>query len=165
MFDQELFDRIMARCTEQAGPLDTPCMVWTGAISTAGYGQLSVQGRLRSTHRAIYEALHGAIPEGLHCLHRCDVTSCCNPQHLRAGTAKENMQEAARRGRLLPKPGNNKTTLTLHDAQEIRRLYHTTDISQGQLGTLFGVSQSQVGRIIRGKHWIDTPSTDQPEAQ
>jgi hypothetical protein len=42
---------------------------------------------------------NGAIPEGLHVLHRCDEPRCCNPEHLFLGTQAENMADMHRKGR------------------------------------------------------------------
>lgn len=76
------------------------CWKWLGAKDTKGYGQLRVDGRNKlATHVSL--ELNG-LPRpfyGAFALHSCDNPECTNPKHLRWGTQKENMQDAANRGR------------------------------------------------------------------
>ena len=60
------------------------CWLWTGPINRYGYGVACVSGRRMSAHRAVYEILRGAIPDGLTIDHLCRVTSCVNPWHMEA---------------------------------------------------------------------------------
>ena len=69
----------------------TGCWLWTRALQPAGYGRISVNGRLIYTHRAAYEAFVGPIPEGMDIDHLCRVRSCCNPDHLEPVTRRENL--------------------------------------------------------------------------
>jgi HNH endonuclease len=72
---------------------DTGCHVWTGA-KQGKYGQLHV-----GVHRLAWELANGPIPKGMHVLHRCDNSRCCNPDHLFLGTQSENMADLSRKGR------------------------------------------------------------------
>src|SRR5271169_284510 len=74
------------------------CWEWVGSQDAHGYG-LIFRGKCTRAHRVAYEAYHGRIPKGLHILHGCDNPSCINPDHLRAGTQKENMADRDERGR------------------------------------------------------------------
>jgi hypothetical protein len=68
------------------------CWLWTGSISTNGYGRLSVDGKETAAHRVFYEALVGPIPwHGKRYLdHLCRVRHCVNPDHVEPVTQQEN---------------------------------------------------------------------------
>ncbi|MCE5309626.1 MAG: HNH endonuclease [Acidobacteriales bacterium] len=68
----------------------TGCHIWTGYTDQKGYGHCGHQGKVRVVHRVIWEYRNGPVPEGLQLDHLCAVKSCCNPEHLRAVTAREN---------------------------------------------------------------------------
>lgn len=50
-------------------------------------------------HRFAYELWIGDIPEGLYVLHSCDTPPCVNPDHLRAGSVQDNVDDKMERGR------------------------------------------------------------------
>jgi hypothetical protein len=60
-----------------------------------GYPQAAIgNGKKGYTHRLIYEAMVGPIPDGLHLDHKCNNRKCCNPEHLEPVTAAENNRRA-----------------------------------------------------------------------
>lgn len=77
------------------------CWIWTGSkASQYKYGQLTiVRNHWVYAHRMSYELHVGPIPDGYHICHKCDNPPCVNPDHLFAGTAKDNMQDRERKGR------------------------------------------------------------------
>jgi hypothetical protein len=79
------------------------CWVWVGAISDKGYGNLSFgtppKRKRKAAHRVSYELHVGSIPKGFDVCHRCDITTCVNPNHLFVGTAKDNVLDAVAKGR------------------------------------------------------------------
>lgn len=83
-------DRILARCVWDGG-----CLIWQGAKTSNGYGNIWAYGRHVAVHRIMYEHAHGPIPEGLVIDHvkalGCHSTSCCNQAHLQAVTQRENL--------------------------------------------------------------------------
>lgn len=72
------------------------CWNFLGAKSEFGYGRVGVGSKLdgtrthRLTHRVVYEALVGPIPEGLQVDHLCRNPACCNPEHLEPVTPQVN---------------------------------------------------------------------------
>jgi len=81
-------DRILSRCEA-----DGECLIWKGAVSSAGYGNMSVTingvRRWILPHRAVYVVLKGNIGE-LEIDHLCRNRLCCNVDHLEPVTSKEN---------------------------------------------------------------------------
>lgn len=75
---------------------------WTipgGKANPEGYRYVIWNGRTTMGHRLLHELFNGPIPDGDVVMHSCDSPPCCNPTHLRAGTAKENTAEMFKRGR------------------------------------------------------------------
>lgn len=75
------------------------CWLWLLSCGNHGYGQLGWYGRKRTAHRLSWQAHRGDIPVGLCVLHKCDVRSCCNPDHLFLGTRQDNMADMVAKGR------------------------------------------------------------------
>lgn len=78
------------------------CWEWPGRRDSDGYGTLNrvVDGvRYQRAHRLAYRYAYGPIPDGLVVMHKCDNPPCCNPAHLRLGTAAENNADMLRKGR------------------------------------------------------------------
>lgn len=92
---RELVDRFLAK-TVQA---ENGCIEWTGCIMTNGYGAIQANGEKRGAHRVAYELFVGEIPCGMFVCHKCDNKRCVNPEHLFVGSAKDNAQDRAKKGR------------------------------------------------------------------
>ena len=75
------------------------CWVWTAATNSRGYGHATFDGARTYAHRIAYTLAYGPIPEGMFVCHRCDNPPCCNPAHLFVGTAADNAQDMAAKGR------------------------------------------------------------------
>ena len=92
---------VIARLEAQSVPEpNTGCWLWLGEVHDSGYGRISVGNRMRFVHRVAYAAWVSPVPNGQRILHRCDQPTCVNPAHLYAGSAKDNIDDALRRGRL-----------------------------------------------------------------
>lgn len=84
----------------------TGCWNWTASLGTGGYGQIEIgtktggQTKRIGGHRLGWQLYNGEIPAGLHVLHKCDNRRCCNPDHLFLGTHRDNMVDAAAKGRI-----------------------------------------------------------------
>lgn len=73
------------------------CWPWRGA--ERGYHNVQWEGRTVPAHRLSYELAKGPIPDGMFICHVCDNPLCCNPDHLWAGTHKDNMDDMMQKGR------------------------------------------------------------------
>jgi hypothetical protein len=147
-------ERLWAGINKSGGPAG--CWPWVRS-TCRGYGQLSVGGRMRFTHRLVHELCHGPIPEGYDVLHSCDNPSCCNPAHLWAGTVRENMKDRDRkgRGRVPDNRGSRHgmSKLTEKIVVEIRAAYAAGEGSHRTLATRFGISHQAVAGIVTRETW------------
>lgn len=128
------------------------CWLWTDALNTKGYGCFSINRVTKSAHRVSW-ALHngGPPPEGLHVLHKCDVRSCVNPDHLWLGTNYQNTMDRHKKGRTAKGKQNEdscRAVLTNNEVASIRDEYASGE-SMRSLGRKYGVSKTHIGRIVR----------------
>ena len=82
------------------------CWVWTSTRNERGYGVVIVQSPgdpsvplHMKAHRLSYLIEYGPPPADLFVLHTCDNPPCVNPAHLFLGTARDNAQDMAAKGR------------------------------------------------------------------
>ena len=62
------------------------CWLWVGGKIPSGYGMFGN----RLVHRIAYTLIIGPIPRGMVLDHICHQKLCCNPNHLRIATIREN---------------------------------------------------------------------------
>jgi HNH endonuclease len=119
------------------------CWLWLFGLK-AGYGQvcLPVHNEV-GAHIFSYERVNGPVKSGECVLHRCDVRSCVNPDHLFVGTKKDNAIDMARKGR------QRMQKLSLSDVAAIK----DDARSQHEIARAYGVNQSQISRIKSQKRW------------
>jgi HNH endonuclease len=115
-------------------------------------------------HRWSYNFHHGLIPEGLVVMHLCDNRACVNPAHLRIGTLRDNAEDMVSKGRWCGPSGSahGNATLTETQVKEIRRRYAAGEAYQKELANEFMVSQSSIGRMVRGEVWSTAPGPQGP---
>jgi len=78
-----------------------------------------------------------------------------NPGHLFLGTYKDNVADAAAKGRRADQCGgsNGNSKLTEYQVAEIRKRYVEGGITQVDLAREYGVSFYAVNDIVLGKRW------------
>ena len=131
----------------------TGCWIWTGWLDENGYGKLRIAKKPVRAHRFSYVLHKGKIPKGKIICHTCDVSSCVNPDHLYAGTPKDNALDRKNRNRggQLKISGelSKVRKLTNEQVLEIRNL----DGSLSSIAKKYGIGTSQVHRIKTNQHW------------
>lgn len=146
------------------------CWIWTASRLRRGYGQFGLyKRRMWKAHRVAWELTYGDIPPGLCVCHRCDNPPCVRPDHLFLGTFRDNNADCKRKARtargdrngarIYPERlhrtrGENHAMakLTHADVTELR-LLRQRGFTQKALAARFGISQTQVFRIVHGTRW------------
>lgn len=76
------------------------CWLWTGYISTNGYGQINRGDHIVDySHHVAFEMQKGVIRPGLDVMHACDNRACMRGSHLSQGTRRKNIRDCVARGR------------------------------------------------------------------
>lgn len=124
------------------------CWLWTGRVAPHGYGILQWSGKPARAHRVAYFYSRWTLPEDKDICHTCDNKLCVNPNHLWAGSRRENNEDRAKKGRSNPRKGDNHHWTKLTDAQ-IEEIRNSTEV-QRVLAEKYGVSQPYISNIQRG---------------
>lgn len=127
------------------------CWIWLQAVDKDGYGKLGIAGKTLKAHKLSYELYKGEVVAGLHVLHRCDLTSCVNPDHLFLGTHLDNMRDQNIKGRkpVLYGEDAGMAKLTEEQVLEIRIATEYNYV----VAEKYNISATQVFRIKHGQAW------------
>lgn len=155
--DPSVQDRFWSKVEKTDG-----CWEWTRGLNTYGYG-LFQYGRSIQAHRISWMMSHGEIPKHLRVCHHCDNRKCVRVDHLFLGTDKENMQDAAKKGRMRWKEGyakisgarSGRSKLSEEDVRLAREIKMRQDISYRRLSRRFGVTHGSLRRAILGISYKD----------
>lgn len=136
------------------------CWIWLGAVWKHPYGdrgKMWLAGDVqRFAYRISYELFVGPIPDGLLICHKCDTPICVNPDHLFAGTSRDNTQDMIRKGRRMGVSGpynvgasNGMAKLSETDVRAIR----ADQAAASAIATKYGVSRGAIRDIKTGRNW------------
>jgi len=141
--------------TPQHAPHLGKCWLWTGSKRPPGYGAFNAgpsRGNIPAHGFALEMAGFGPCPDGLETCHRCDTPSCVRPSHVYYGTRQQNMDDAWHRSRQPVGSERNAARLVEGEIEEIRHRFANGERCI-DLARVFGVSQSHISHITRGKAW------------
>lgn len=151
---EEMINRIKPKIIKE---FESECWLWIAGSRPSGYGNMTVNKVKIGAHRVMHIMFKGSIPESMDVCHECDNTWCVNPEHLWAGTRKENMQDSVQKGRnyrggaYRAAFGKNQGHAKLTDEKVTQILRDNR--SQFEVGKSFGISEMIIGRIRRGELW------------
>jgi len=159
--DSSWLESFMDKFEEADGPLDTPCLVWTGGTDRSGYGRVHIKrhcekntGRNFFTHRLAYMAQRGYITPEEYVLHQCHVRLCGNADHHKIGDHNDNMDDLAN-SRRVAGSNNHNSKINEDDALEILELYYEEEWSISELMEEFELGKGTVTDLIYGRTWRD----------
>lgn len=117
--------------------------------------KMSVYGR-RKVHQLVCEAWNGPCPAGMMTRHRDGNRLNNRFDNLCWGTNSENQKDRIAHGHPTPRlPGemNPNSRITVEMVNAIRNSYRRKEGSQARIASRYGISQTQVSRIVRGQQW------------
>lgn len=131
------------------------CWNWIGSVNHKGYGSFSVKSSFptKIAHRIAYLLHYGRIDLSLFVCHSCDNPSCCNPNHLWQGTAKENSSDMKRKGRSPRGVKQGHSMLSETDVLAIRAMYNTGRFEQKNIAEKFKTSKGNIHHICANNTW------------
>lgn len=156
--------------------LPNGCWYWLGTKMVTGYGYLKYKGKLYRANRLSLFLFKDFDLYSLLCsLHKCDNPTCVSPEHLFAGTNRENTLDAKRKGRLgglyayghegIKGSDNTNAKLTDDQVIQIRHLYQTGPYSQRELGRMFNVHSGTIRHIVLNRTWRHLLPEAKPQPQ
>lgn len=129
------------------------CWVWTGAKTSAGYGQIrNGANRWLYVHRVAAQVLGGLDIDGRVVMHSCDNPPCFNPAHLSAGSHADNRADSIAKDRHAYGERSGRRTLDEEQVLAILDML-SWQVPQREVATVFGISAGHVSDIGSGKSW------------
>lgn len=146
-------DRFWPRVNKEPGQgPNGDCWEWLGKCNDHGYGVTRLNQKSVGAHRAIFMFLNGLLPPSICVCHTCDNSKCVRPDHLFAGTVKENTIDAVTKGRIKRGEDSPSAVLTNEEVLNIRSLA-SQGFKQQDIAKAFSVNPSTVANIINNKTW------------
>lgn len=153
---QKQIDRFWSK-VDIKGPNE--CWDWNSYKHRQGYGVIKVNSKLLLAHRVSAELAGISIKDKI--CHSCDNPSCVNPNHLFAGTQKDNINDKINKQRQARGERAGSAKLTELQVIEIRnaikklktsnnRLPHR---SRDMLSAKFNISKIQLDHINARTNW------------
>lgn len=132
------------------------CIEFTGARDSKGYGRVGHKNKVYLTHRVSYQIANGDIAPGMLVCHRCDNPPCINPEHLFAGTLRDNTDDMLEKGRAQKGRGETHSQVKL-TPEQVKAIRLDPRIHR-EIAEEHGVAVSYVGNIKSLLAWADVAS-------
>lgn len=132
---------------------ETGCHIWKGPKDKDGYGLFWNHKKLVRAHRLAFERAYGIYPGKLFVLHRCDVPSCVNPDHLFLGTAMDNAQDRNKKKRQAKGESFPLRTKRRSVTEEIVREIRGSNERECEIVRRLKLPQSTVNHIRLRRSW------------
>ncbi len=127
---------------------DSGCWEWNGYKDRDGY-RMWCNNWLKE-QRASFKLFLGDIPNSLLVRHTCHNPSCCNPEHLKLGTAQDNATDCVKAGRSLS--GFKNVRCKLNKEELIYILDQKGKEPATKLAKKVSIKSSQIYNIWNGAH-------------
>lgn len=134
------------------GPRTSP-KVLKPTPAAHGYLQVCLPSGKKAVHRLVADAFIGPCPDGYEVAHNDGNNQNNAAVNLRYATHSGNLADRIQHGTDDRGERSALHILTAEKVAEIRRRYPLGGASHRSLALEFGVTKSQIGRIIRGESW------------
>jgi hypothetical protein len=134
------------------------CWIWNGKKNRKGYGVQHI-GSYKCMSSILAHRLSWIlstredVPEGLFVLHRCDNPPCVNPDHLFLGTLDDNNQDCKNKLRHTWGTRHPQAKLSESDVSRIKDIWAFGELTQPEIGSMFGIGSRAVSKIVTGVRW------------
>jgi len=126
----------------------TNCWNWIAGKHNRGYGHFHIFGMKKKSQFAHRVSLHiyrdFDLSSPLSVCHKCDNTSCVNPDHLFIGSHKDNMRDMVNKKR--NKPGSQKLT---DKDYELAKFLRSLGVQIKEIARLLQIDAGHASRISR----------------
>lgn len=131
--------------TVQSTLVTGKCILWNKALRPGNYGYFRVLNRIKPSHVWSYEMNTLTIVEkGLVVRHKCNVTLCCNFDHLEIGTNKQNALDCIN-------TNNCSRISSIEKVMEIRSTYNLDDLNLEERCIKYGMKKGALRNIEKYK--------------
>lgn len=148
VLDESVQERFWAKVDRRR---KNECWDWKASFTTQGYGRFKYASfRIVNAHRAALAMHTGIDPDGMFALHSCDRRQCCNPHHLRWGTASDNCRDMVIRDR---HRNPSRPIVTPDVLREVVDMMDDRRMRNIDIARAVGLPASTIGAIRTGYTW------------